>query len=296
MADYSPVAVPSVLNFVRHPKKPGWGIGRVLSDEGTDLIVYFESVGPKKLRMALTDLDQIPDSDIDAADLLRHVKSDATGAFAVPPLTFDEMVGNFLRIEGGGFDCPKYISDERVYKEEAVSLASSLLERDRLRTALKDANPTLVHEAYKKVVQATNLLSLFEKARLSSLPPSKHGAFAEPFAALLVDDGPFNERFDKMAEAFVDLGIGSWPTCTYALFMTHPNEHLIVKPTFVQRAATALGYEISYDSCPTAATYSRILGFASYVREKLSRRDMTPRDMIDVQGFIWLGTGGADKV
>jgi hypothetical protein len=32
------------------------------------------------------------------------------------------------------------------------------------------------------------------------------------------------------------------------------------------------------------------------VREKLTKRGMVPRDIIDVQGFIWIGTGGYDKV
>lgn len=284
------------MDFVRHVKKPGWGIGRVMSDDGTNLLIYFESVGPKKLRKALAELECVPDAEVDANDLLRHVKPDVDGEYAVPPLTLNEMVGNFVRIEGGGFDCAQYIKDEREYKEAAVALAANLLAAERLQSALDDANPTLVHEAYKKVVQATNLLSLFEKAKLSSLPLTKHKAFAEPFVALLAGKGPFDELFNAMAEAFTDLGIGSWPTCTYALFMTNPNEHLVVKPTFIRRAAAALGYEISYDSCPTADTYRRILGFASYLRDKLTKKQMIPRDMIDVQGFIWLGTGGGDGV
>lgn len=284
------------MNFVRHAKKPGWGVGRVVSDDGTDLVIYFEAVGPKKLRKAVVKLEVVPESDISPNDLLRHIKPDASGKFVAPPLTFDEMVENFHRIEGGGFERQHYIDEERVYKENAVALAAKLLAPGALKKALSAENFSAVFDAYKKVVQATNLLSMFEKAKLSSLPASKHKAFAEPLVDLLSGSTPFAPRFDRLAEAFLDLGIGSWPTCTYGLFMTKPTEHLVVKPLFIQRAAEALGYEISYDSRPTAATYARILTFASYVREKLMTRGMVPRDMIDVQGFIWIGTGGADNV
>lgn len=284
------------MKFVRHAKKPGWGVGRVLSEDKENITVYFEAVGPKKLRKALAELEAVPGDDIGPADLLRHLKQDATGDYAAPPLSFDEMVQNFRRIGGGGFDHHHYIDDERVYKEKAVSLAAELLAAARLKSALKKADYTLVFDAYKTVVQKTNLLSRFEKAKISSLPVSKHQAFAEPFVHLHVGSGPFAERFNRMADAFSDLGIGSWPTCTYGLFMLHPAEHLVVKPLFVQRAAGALGYEISYESRPSAATYDRILTFASYVREKLLGRKMVPKDMIDVQGFLWLGTGGGDGV
>lgn len=284
------------MHFVRHVKKPGWGIGRVLEDEREDALVFFEAVGPKKLRKAVAELEDVPDSDVGSSDLLRHVKPDAKGKYAAPPLTFDEMVQNFLRIEGGGFEHAKYIDEERVYKEKAVALAANLLGADRLRDAIKSGAFSTVFEAYKKVVQVTNLLSPFEKAKLTSIPEAKYETFSTPLVDLLTGGGAFGPPFDRLAETFLDLGIGSWPTCTYGLFMTKPNEHLVVKPLFVQRAAEALGYEISYESRPTAATYERILAFAAYVREKLTKRGMVPRDMIDVQGFIWIGTGGYDKV
>jgi hypothetical protein len=284
------------VRFIRHARKPGWGIGRVLSEDEANILVYFEAVGPKRLRKAMAQLESVPDEDVPPNDLLRHLKPDAEGTYAVPPLTFEQMVQNFLRIEGGGFDHPHYIAEERVYKEEAVALAAKLLAPASLKAALKDGHFSLVFDAYKKVVQATNILSPWEKAKLSSLSPERHRAFAEPFVACLLGDGAFPRRFDDMAEAFLDLGIASWPTCTYGLFMTKPTEHLVVKPLFVQRAAAALGYEISYESTPSAATYDRILKFASYISEKLRTREMIPRDMIDVQGFLWLGTGGGDGV
>ena len=86
----------------------------MLDDGHDDVLVFFEAVGPKKLKKAIAEFEDVPDSDVGPSDLLRHVKADAKGKYAAPPLTFDEMVQNFLRIEGGGFDHPKYIDEERV--------------------------------------------------------------------------------------------------------------------------------------------------------------------------------------
>ncbi|MGB8293880.1 MAG: hypothetical protein WCG85_00475 [Polyangia bacterium] len=284
------------MKFVRHVKKPGWGVGRVLKDDGGDVLTYFEAVGPIRLRKSLAQLEDVPDEDIGESDILRHLRPDEKGNFAAPPLTFEEMVQNFIRIEGGGFEQPRYLAQEREYKDKAVEMAADLLGKARLTKALREGNFAAIFEAYKKVVQATNLLSIFEKARLTSLPAANYRALAEVLVDLLAGEGLIGPRFDRLAETFLDLGIGSWPTCTYGLFVTDPATHLVVKPMFVQRAAKALGYEISYKAHPTAETYERILNFASYLREKLTKRGMVPRDMIDVQGFIWLGTGGADGV
>ena len=90
------------MTFVRHPRKLEWGIGRVISEEGGDIVVYFEGGGPKKLRMPISALEVVADEEVGPSDLLRHLKPDAEGKFVTPPLTFEDMVGNFLRIEGGG--------------------------------------------------------------------------------------------------------------------------------------------------------------------------------------------------
>lgn len=283
------------MNFVRHPKRPGWGTGRVLHEEGDKIEIYFEAVGPKPLVKSMATLEVVPDENVGPNDLLRHLKPDAKGRYSAPPMTFEDMVQNFLRIEGGGFEHPKYIAEERVYKEKAVALAGQVLEPAKLRAAVAAGSFTEVFDAYRKTVNALNLLSPWEKAKLGDVPGTKHEIFARVVADLLGDDGDFDEKFDTLAETFRDLGIGSWPTCTHGLFVLYPEKHLVVKPHYINRAANALNYEISYESTPTGRTYARILSLAGYLREKLVARGLPAKDMIDVQGFIWLGGGGADK-
>lgn len=47
------------MKFVRHPKRPGWGIGRVVREEGDKIDVYFEAVGPKPLVRSMANLEDV---------------------------------------------------------------------------------------------------------------------------------------------------------------------------------------------------------------------------------------------
>jgi hypothetical protein len=51
-------------------------------------------------------------------------------------------------------------------------------------------------------------------------------------------------------------------------------------------AAEAYGVDFVYLSRPDWETYSSLLEFAGAVRRDL--RDLRPRDMIDLQSFIWV--------
>jgi hypothetical protein len=51
-------------------------------------------------------------------------------------------------------------------------------------------------------------------------------------------------------------------------------------------AAAEYGYDFTYKSRPNWETYESLLGFAERVRR--DTRDLKPRDMIDLQSFIWV--------
>jgi hypothetical protein len=53
-----------------------------------------------------------------------------------------------------------------------------------------------------------------------------------------------------------------------------------------RRAAEQYGYAFEYQSRPNWQTYDKLLKFARSVSRDLS--DMRPRDMIDIQSFLWV--------
>ena len=51
-------------------------------------------------------------------------------------------------------------------------------------------------------------------------------------------------------------------------------------------AARKYGFDFQYQSRPTWETYASLLQFAETIRRDL--RDLKPRDMIDLQSFMWV--------
>jgi hypothetical protein len=78
----------------------------------------------------------------------------------------------------------------------------------------------------------------------------------------------------------------TWPVVTVFGFIARPKVHVFYKPRVTQLAAEHYGYDLAYRSQPTWATYADLLAFADVVRRDLA--DLKPRDMIDVQSFLWV--------
>src|SRR5436190_1590461 len=80
--------------------------------------------------------------------------------------------------------------------------------------------------------------------------------------------------------------LAKWPVVTLFPFVAQPARHLIVKPRVMKRAAEQLGFDLAYRPQPNATTYATVMRAASLVRDALA--PWRPRDLIDVQGFIWV--------
>jgi hypothetical protein len=59
-----------------------------------------------------------------------------------------------------------------------------------------------------------------------------------------------------------------------------------MKPLVTKRAAREYGHELVYSTPPNWESYASYLGFAMRVRRDLA--DLRPRDLIDVQSFLWV--------
>ena len=62
---------------------------------------------------------------------------------------------------------------------------------------------------------------------------------------------------------------------------------MFIKPEVTQFAAEACGWDLQYESALNWQTLSRAEAFANYLFNELCQRGLKPRDMIDVQSFIW---------
>ena len=197
----------------------------------------------------------------------------------------------FLRYFRRGFTDETYIDWERGYKERAHQQWLEVLDRANFRKLLDRPAEIAAHAV--RIESRTNLLFSFEKMALRDAVKSPAGA--ELFANALYDflHGNRNDetRFEKWCDAVARLPrrqtrVLTWPLVTIWGFLAQPDRHIFLKPNVTRRAAEAYGYDFAYQSKPSWPVYQGMLKFAETIRR--DNRDLRPRDMIDLQGFIWV--------
>ena len=168
-----------------------------------------------------------------------------------------------------------------------------LLGREPLGQLLTAGAYSEICDRAKRVVNRTNLIHQYEKIWLANGLSSNGNqqAFSEGLNNLLYGDEPLQNRFDGFAEMLYGIHAAKWPIATYFLFTAFPNDQIFLKPEVTQHAADVLGLSIDYRPELNWRTYSKVLHLAETLRARLSkegREELVPRDMIDVQSFIWI--------
>lgn len=199
----------------------------------------------------------------------------------------------FLRFFPGGFQDETYLDWERGYKWEAHERWNATLNRPGFRELIRSGD---YQEAARRAVtleSRTNLLFSFEKMALRDAVKSGPGAraFAEGLFDWIYGPGDQRSKFEAWCETVADLPrkqtrVLTWPLVTVFGFLGLPDVHFFLKPMVTRAAAREYGFDFQYRSRPNWETYSSLLEFAEMVREDL--RDLEPRDMIDIQSFLWV--------
>lgn len=199
----------------------------------------------------------------------------------------------FLRFFPEGFRDPTYLDWERNYKAEAHARWMESLAPARYRSLLRAKRFSEIAGDAVRIESRTNLLFSFEKMALRDSVRTRRGAqiFAEGLFDFLHGRGAPEKRFVRWRDAVGSLPrkqtrVLTWPVVTVFPFIAIPAEHVFLKPNVTRIAARRYGVEFDYRSRPGWETYEGLLRFAAVVRRDL--RDLAPRDMIDVQSFLWV--------
>jgi hypothetical protein len=199
----------------------------------------------------------------------------------------------FLRFFPHGFDDELYLSWERGYKAEAHERWMAGLSASRLVQLLTARRFHEIAVEALRIEARTNLLFSFEKMAVRDGVRTMSGArrFAEGLNAWLHGRGSMESRFGAWCEAIAGLPrrqtrVLTWPVVTVFGFLAQPDRHIFLKPNVTRLAAARYGVDFHYRSQPNWATYSELLELAATVRR--DQRDLGPRDLIDVQSFLWV--------
>jgi hypothetical protein len=199
----------------------------------------------------------------------------------------------FLRFFPKGFRDETYVNWERGYKWAAHIQWHQVLDRETFRSRLRAGDFLRIAGDAVRIESRTNLLFSFEKMALRDAVKSRSGAkmFSEGLYDLFYDAGSISSKFNRWCEVVSSLPrkqtrVLTWPIATVFGFIAKPETHIFLKPNVTRKAAAEYGFDFRYQSRPSWETYANLLEFAGTVRHDL--RNFKPRDMIDIQSFIWV--------
>lgn len=199
----------------------------------------------------------------------------------------------FLKYFPGGYRDDTYIDWERDYKWQAHLQWQEHLSEPVFTRLLSARQYGEIASRAVRVESRTNLLFSFEKMALRDALRVDDGAerFARGLFEWLHGARPADEAFGRWVETVAQLPrrqtrVLTWPLVTVFGFIAQPDRHIFLKPNVTRTAARAYGFPFRYQSRPAWDIYASLLEFAAAV--KRDTRDLRPRDMIDLQSFIWV--------
>lgn len=263
---------------------PEWGPGEILTITNGKITVYFALVGQKTLIQTAV-LEKISCTEAAHPFLDNRILSSNRGA---KTRSISSLRDSFSQQFPDGFSDPRYFKTERDYKVNATELVADSLNREELKKLISAGDYSGVCKRALAVVNKTNLIFPNEKMALKdglSGNPADREKFARALDQLLHHPSDFESRFMSFAKVLEGIGVAKWTIATYFPFLAYPAEHMFLKPVVTQSAADACDFEIHYQAKLNWRTYSLLLKFCSSLREAIS--DLKPRDMIDLQSFIW---------
>ena len=275
----------AVGDRVGHPARPEWGPGEILAVSGeTKFTIYFAHIGQKLLKdVALVRLTG-PES---SHPLLENrIRAGKRGAKAKTRSLLD-MKESFLKEFPGGFEDRRYAKSERAYKVAASDLLKQTLASEELNALLSGGYHAEACRRALAVISRTNLVSANEQIGLRD---GIIGEGAAPFSGALADllygSSSSQDRFERFWKMLEAIGAAKWTVATYFRFLAEPETQMFLTPEATKAAAAACGFELNYRQDLNWQTYERLLTFSAFLKDALA--DLRPRDMIDLQGFIWI--------
>jgi hypothetical protein len=199
----------------------------------------------------------------------------------------------FLHFFPEGFRDETYLAWEREYKANAHREWNRLLSQPLYANLIGNCDYAEVALRAVRIESRTNLIFSFEKMALRDAIKSTAGAkkFATGLYDFLYGTDSGQDRFERWCETVRALPrkqtrVSTWPIVTVFGFIAQPDRHIFLKPNVTRRAAHEYRFPFHYESRLGWNVYASYLQFAERVRRDL--RDLRPRDMIDLQSFLWV--------
>jgi hypothetical protein len=274
---------------IKHVKNPAWGIGEVLEDSTGEFVkAFFSNAGEKLLLNDINTLECVEGEDAFDAVLdnlsYKYLSKEKKIAYSSP----ENSIKKFLEVFPKGFEDKLFLENERDYKIEAHILMKKLLNQETFSNLIEKDDFNEVCTRALKIVNKTNLIFPNEKMVLKGgLKAKENQKLFSLTLYELIYGNDLRNSFIKHASALEEIGAAKWTIISYFLFVAKPGKYMFVKPTVTQHAAEMMRFEINYKPELNWVTYESVLKLSELLNMKLIEAEIVPRDMIDVQSFMW---------
>jgi hypothetical protein len=272
---------------VTHPNQKEWGLGKVLCATPESLDVFFVGAGRKRLSRSFIKLEKVEGAAAKhrLLDNLNGLADIAGDDFVTIPMALER----FLTIYPDGFTDPAFVKATRDANTQGHKFFTQLLSQEELSRLIQEGCFDTICDRARHIESTTNLLTKTERKTLHEAleTPACQKLFSLALADLLYGAETEEARFKHFLRTLGILHLNKWPFATLFSFVRHPKQSIFIKPTALQKAAKALCWRIHYKPEPNWKTYDAVLRLCSYVHASLLEEGEMPRDLNDVQSFIW---------
>lgn len=272
---------------VLHPSQKEWGLGKVLAATPDSLDVFFVGAGRKRLSRSFIKLEKA-EGGASRHRLLDNL-IEASAITNDGYVTTSMAIERFMGLYADGFEDAGFIKATREVALRGHKMCVDQLGQEALSRLVEDACFDVICDRAKQIEASTNLLTKSErKAFHHALElPASQKIFALALAELFYGAEADEARFKHFLRTLGILELNKWSFASLFCFIRYPRQHAFIKPSAIQNAAQALCWRINYKPEPNWKTYDAVLRLYSYIRTNLLEEGIMPRDMLDVQSFIW---------
>lgn len=288
----------------RHQKRPEWGCAILLSDRGGKREYQFEDGKKRIFKRAYCDMFKPVDRPLDETKVIkknlltragRRTQALSNNAKAIP---LNDQVDFFLEKYEKGFRDDDWIKAKRGaegrkrlkrHREGLIEDAQELLGKKHIDALIAEDKHAEVVEAMHKLTDSTDLTTKRHGAPLTAIRGQGAVEVANALRDLLYGKGEYAIRFEAFV-AVLSRAMGtapSWQMATLFAAAIHPTEHLFVKPKTTDLQAEWMAPGITMTKLPNGPTYERLREMAMKMGERLGRKNLAPRDLLDLHDFMW---------
>lgn len=272
-----------------------YGLGRIEEDKGSDryAVRFLEGLIVMKgdfLTAAMAPEDTAPWNPKTTKAGKSGTRSGSSRKYPLVP--FERFVAGFLRVYPKGFDDAGFDNGERREKRDTAEFVQRELSEARVSDALQRGDHAAVCKAAHEAIHMANLI--FRQEKIAIMPKFRDDQHKETLgkaiADLLYGTGAEEQRFESWVSTISQFDAAKWTIATYFQFFSTQGAKMFMKPMPMQKMEASAGVSLEYQPLPNWRTYCKLQEMAQVVATKLREHGLTPRDGLDVQGFIWSAT------